>query len=321
MVDLSCYTGVYPVTIDDAVEGLDGKLRRTTKKALALTPGTMGDYVDNLKAAVQTRFGAPTCLLSLAEAENDTNVEHVLLQGLGARWVKLPRGLVRASANNKASASEQQFLRTGLMGMLRPFYLGSKKEVSFDFSDGTTVTFMNHPGTGFEIGITEPAGAPLRDWGLPDQAGAGVLRLNIPVEIPEPRAPSTALHKLVYLTLCVVEPEVALDTALQPARDFILGGGDYRPYAETFVPRAAPGFQACFYVARRVESGAVARVQAVVRLHHVRYTLGLVGPDLVSRLPDVVPETLRGGKRNVSVEFDIESLQRMTTDESIGSER
>ena len=313
-MDLSAYVGTYPVSISSAVELADGKVRRAGRRTLVLTPQTLEARIETLASEVHRCFGAPTCLLSLAPTDGDTNVEHVLLQGLGVRWVELPKGFVRASNNNLVSAAEQQFLRCGLMGMLRPFYVGSKKEVGFDFPDGTTVKFVNDPSRGFEIHVVEPDGAPLRDLGLPDSSREAVLRLEVPVTMPDPRAASAALHKLTYLTLCLADPAVALDAALQPTRDCILGHGDYRPFAETFLPGAPPGFEAHFGVSRRTDGG-VGQVQAVVRLHHVRYTLGLAGTDFVSRLDDVVPEHLPGSSRRVTVEFGIGSMQRRTAKE------
>jgi hypothetical protein len=310
MVDLSRYTGTYPLTIDHAVEEQDGNLRRTGRTEHELTPGTINTSVNALTTTIQGKFGRPTCVLSFAPIGDETNVEHVLPQGLGARWVKLPKGLVLESANNNASKSEQQFLRRGLMGVFRPFYVGSKKDVSFDFADGATVTFQNHPTEGFEISIVEPKDASPRDLGLPDSAGPGMLRIDLPVDMPDPRAASVALHKLAYLTLCLVEPNVALDNALQPTRDFISGSGPYRAYAETFVPEAPPGFHACFYLVRQAKTGVVRRVVAIVRLHHVRYTVSLAGPDAVSNLKDSVPETLPAAKRNVTVGFEIGAIQR-----------
>lgn len=310
MVDLSKYVSIYPVVIDDAVEGQDGRLRRNGRRSFMLTPDTIGAFVDELAAAVHAKHGEPTCLLSLAPTAGDTNVEHVVLQGLGVRWVELPTGLVRASVNNRISPAEQQFLRDGLMGTLRPFYVGGNKQVEFNLDDGTTIRFVNDSAKGFEIHVVQPEGAPLRDLGLPDEAGEGVLRLEVPVRIPNPRASSVALHKLAYLTLCMVDPNVALDEALQPTRDFVLGDSAYRPYAETFIPAAAPGFEASFYVARSERSNELRQVQAVVRLHHVRYSVGLAGSDLVSRFDDAVPETLPGSTRNTTVAFGIGSLRR-----------
>ncbi len=215
-----------------------------------------------------------------------TKEEHVILQGLGTKWVRLPSGVVDDDVNNAASESEGHLLQMGLMYALRPFYVRSKKESVFVGSNGDRVVLRNDPDEGFKIEIHSDRDLELRE------GGPGEITVKVPTDEPPTLSVSRALHKMAYLMFCVVRPDAIADPGLQATRDLIAKGdlGSYRPYTEAFVAGAAPGFNFRFLVLEREAGTSVA---ANIRLHHMDYIVMLAGP---------LPPTPKGSTRKDTVE-------------------
>jgi len=165
----------------------------------------------------------------------------VILQGLGTKWIHLPARFVSDVVNQRLSKAELSFLRSGLMGSLRDFYVTKRHEKTFVDRHGRTVVFKNDPERGFTIEV-HGGDPPI------DLTGADEFELELVVAEPEPLDVSRTLPKMAYLALCVAMPSLALSPTLNEARRFIHDGNrnDFRPYAERFVSGAWPGFDVCF---------------------------------------------------------------------------
>ncbi|NET88764.1 MAG: hypothetical protein F6K45_11835 [Kamptonema sp. SIO1D9] len=237
--------------------------------------------VQNLKRKREEIFGKRICLISHEEIpeQNAKKEEHIILQGLGTKWIKLPPGFVCDEINNRTSGSELALLGTGLMGALRPFYLTKDKEVSFTDDCGNKIKLRNHHQRGFEI---EYQGYEYINF--PESSGSGEIRIRIPVQQSEPLKVSRAIHKIAYLTFCVHCAEwlqFILQKSFGHVREFIEIGTPetYRPYSEHFIPGAPPGFDISFIVTTTEEQGQlqIQKVWTQMRLHHMGYSFSLVG--------------------------------------------
>ncbi|MBI5536578.1 MAG: hypothetical protein HY898_27910 [Deltaproteobacteria bacterium] len=254
-----------------------GKVR-SVRTPLDVTP----EHWRELVAVLRAKNTLETCLITRQRIPpaHAKKKEHVVLQGLGIHWAELPPGLVDDRVNNSASAAEKAFLQLGLMGTLRPLYVNARKSIVFQMPSGKRIEFAREPGDGFAIRL-------YGDFGdLPDEAtGTGELTFRLPVEEPATLLVSRAIHKLSYLLLCVLDPDLALTSALDGTRAFIADprSGNYRPFLEVFVPRSPSGFHVnvqAEWDGRKPGVGTLKRVLIRLRLHHVLY-----GLDLLGRLP------------------------------------
>jgi hypothetical protein len=275
---------------------------------------TWKDGVEDLRSHVLNRFGSPTCLVTLAPLAlgDGTKEEHVILQGLGTRWIKLPPGFVSDAVNNGLSGAELALLRKGLLGSLRPFYVTESKEAAFTDVHGRKVVFQHHAEKGFSISVVgeDPPLAPQLDA---TGASSGEFVFRLDVEEPEPLAVSRAIHKIAYLALCVCMPELALSPLLDDARAQIRDGhaDQFRPYCERFEAGAWPGFHLALQVeGTEIGEGEVAaeRLIAMLRLHHATYIFTLAGsPFVPPEGADVVgydnPSGPKEGRREIAWRF------------------
>ena len=118
------------VTIDTQILfGIGDGGCRTTRN-LALNPGSWRHLVTNLESFQKIRFRDKCLICGKSTTASNGAEEHVVLQGLGIKWSKLPAGIVCKRCNNGCSYAESRLLKLGLLGALRPFYVGSKKEKS-----------------------------------------------------------------------------------------------------------------------------------------------------------------------------------------------
>ena len=139
----------FPIAMRFVTELADGRAVQH-EGFVTYAPSTWRAAVEALRAAVIERFGVATCLLTLDPIEpgDEKSNEHVILQGLGTRWIKLPPGFVCDDANNGMSDAELEFLRKGLMGSLRPWYLNETNTTEFTDARGQTVRFRSEAGKG-----------------------------------------------------------------------------------------------------------------------------------------------------------------------------
>ncbi len=241
-------------------------------------------HVVALQGRVKQSFGDPACLYTLERLEvgESTRREHVIPQATGTRWIALPPGLTSDAINNGMSDDEMELQRRGMLGSLMPFYANGARVVEFEEGD-TKVVLRNHPTKGFKI---ETHG--LEPLDLASTSVGGSFQIPIWVDEASPRSVSRALHKVAYLMLCVVHPELALSGTLNTARGYIRNSDEqpYRPYAERFLPGALPGFSVGFgFEGSETTVGRfqLERILAAVKIHHVQYMFALAG---ALRLPD-----------------------------------
>ena len=162
----------FPVALRLVTRLVDGQMD-VREGETAFDPPSWRDATDGLRSAILDRFKEPRCLLSLdaIEPEMARSAEHVVLQGLGTRWMKLAPGFVSDDANNGMSDAELQFLRRGLMGSLRPWYLNENSVTEFKDQHGRKVMYtfalagnpIDPPPSGFGEFRPQPTG-PERGW-------------------------------------------------------------------------------------------------------------------------------------------------------------
>lgn len=220
------------------------------------------------------------CLLcgEPAGPRGTTSPEHVVLDGLGIGWAKLPQGATCDICNNGSSGAELRFQREGLLSLLRPFYLRRQNSIRFEDAANRSLVLRNDPARGFLIelhGLTMPETS---------EGGPGTLTLIVPAKRTHAESASRALHKIAYLMLATVQPRIALARSFDDVRNYLARRTPdvFRPFDERFIPAAAPGFSVRFALTGKVAEDenrvAIDTVQAAVRLHHCVYFLSLLGP-------------------------------------------
>lgn len=243
--------------------------------------------------------GVPLCPIALEAipAGRGTREEHVVPQGLGVRWVKLPPGVVDDRVNNALSDCEADLLRRGTLGFLRPLFATGTVEREFDGGAGSTVKTAHHHERGMELHLRDGDEAI---WKPPPSEGPGEFELTVNVAQPRPELSSRALCKAAYLALVVHSPALALRPEFAPLRHWLLHRreGDQRPYGELLMPGSPPG--ASFRYLFGVDADRDHRVTALkwaiasVRLHAVGFTVSLLGePPEFARLLEKDPEMQR----------------------------
>jgi hypothetical protein len=289
-----------PITLSHRVRQHNGEVDTETHTT-ELGVRDWRAHVVALQGRVKERFGDPVCLYTLERlgVGESTRREHVIPQATGTRWIELPPGLTSDAINNWMSHDEMELQRRGMLGALMPFYANAARVVEFKQGD-TKVVLRNDPTKGFKI---ETHG--LEPLDLPSTSVGGAFEIPIWVDEASPQSVSRALHKIAYLTLCVVHPELALSGALNIARSYIRNSDEqpYRPYAERFLPGALPGFSLGFgFEGSETKAGhfRAESILAAVKIHHVQYMFALVGglqlpegPNVVAYRDPIVPRRAR----------------------------
>ena len=188
----------------------DGGCR--TARHFALNPESWRHLVMNLESFLQTRFRDKCLICGKSTTASNGAEEHVVLQGLGIKWGKLPAGIICKHCNNGCSYAESRLLKLGLLGALRPFYVGSKKEKTFGDESTGKVILRNNPTDGFQMYFpyTKMEMAAL-------EGGPGTLTIKVPLEEAATVHYSRALHKMAYLALATAHPDLALSEGLSDA--------------------------------------------------------------------------------------------------------
>jgi hypothetical protein len=249
----------------------------------------------------------PSKMVAATDAE-----EHVIPDGTGIHWVRLPSGGTSSQSNGRASDWERQLLREGLMGMLRPFYSGAKKDIKFDAGHGESVVFRNDPNKGFVI---ETRGLAIS---VPGGAGGGELQIEIPVTVSATPPISRALSKMAYLALAVLDPVLAFAHHLNDVRAYLTRDDTpYRPYGECFVPGAAPGADVNFDILCEPDGAGElvgTHMMAVIRIHHVKYVIPLIGEFPAALAPSGLvwfPDPVGACTKKAQVVFQYDSIAKV----------
>jgi len=271
-----------PVEIRWATRMLDGRIV-ISGDCITYSPASLRSAEEDLREVITSLKRKPVCLISRRRLRREDAVEkeHIILQGLGTRWVFLRPGLVSDTVNNDLSTVEKQFLRHGLMGALRPFYTTGKKAQEFVDPRGRRVVFRHDPERGFSVELF--GGDPIRPKIEP--SGEGEFDIDLVLNEPATMAVSRALAKMAYLVLCIRAPRLALSPLLNETRELIVHGRpkNYKPYSERFISGAWPGYQVFFWIEEREIGGGEAeptRIIARLRLHHALYEISLAGGKL-----------------------------------------
>jgi hypothetical protein len=141
-------------------------------------------------------------------------------------------------------------------------------------------------------------------------AGPGILRLVIPVTQAPTALVSRALHKIAYLTLAVIQPELAYGSSFDGVRSYLnRDDAPYRPYGERFLPGQAPGARLDFhYLGSQLDENRVGgnHLIAKVSIHHVEYVVPLLGDipsELCANRFNWFPFPLPTGKKKITLEM------------------
>jgi len=232
-----------------------------------------------MKAAFEEVFAEDFCVLSLSPllAEQSLKEEHVILQGLGPRWLKLPPGFVLDQVNNSLSEPEGHLLRGGLLGSLRWFYLNRNGRHVFRDNGGRSVVMHSFADKATQIYVEDEGDLlSLRE----ENDG---FSLRIPVDEPSSSDASRALHKMALLVFSVVNPRAALDPYMLPTRSWIVEGTEslYRPFHQAPAEPMGLGFSAAFQIdtvrVEKTDRLVLESVCATIRLNHVVYSMALAG--------------------------------------------
>lgn len=301
------------LSVDTRVTTYSVGVSRVETAGTTYTPETIAERARSLDGWMDLELGGRYCLLSRVKMDGGRKEEHIILQGLGTKWIKLPPGFVADEVNQSLSACELAFQRYGMMGVLRPFYVGATKRAEFRSASGTSVTFENAPDLGFRIVLRGGCELVLDSQSdrLDNGLAEGALNLRIDAEFPPARHVSRALHKMALLAFSLHAGGMGFADDFIPCREFILrDSAPYRPFIEEFIPGAAPGFDITFHVfADEKEDGhrELREVAATIRLHHMRYVVCLAGSSLVGQ-SGVVLEDAPTGKRKVGVTFGFDRI-------------
>lgn len=277
------------------------------------TPSTWKDAARRLLGERDRLLGNGRCLIDPATTAHPMSPkEHVVPQGTGIRWIELPRGATAETSNKRASVWELAFLRDGLLGMLRPFYVEGKKVVEFPLGEGRRIVFRNDPNRGFVIethdlpSLVEP------------QPGPGQLRFHIPVLQAPTAYVSRAITKIAYLTLAVVQPKLALSASFDEVRRYLTNeDAPYRSYGEKFCPGAGPQAGVRFDADAEHVGGdefGGDRFFAIVSIHHVDYYVPLIGDAPLQRPENGLEwfdEPKPAGMRPVTLSFNYDNAEQV----------
>jgi hypothetical protein len=249
-----------------------------------------GNLESIAREAAQTT-GSPFCVISLASGAPETfsSQEHFVPEGLGFPWTKLPRGVGTCDrVNQEFSRYEEEWMRYGLLGALRPFYVAMGKNDPPAFYAPTraaaSLEMVQDRDQLFQILITTPEVQSLP----PLVEGPGTLELKYEAGEANPTFVSLAVHKVAILALLLTNPALAGSAALDSIRSFLTNPSEttFRPVWQAFAAGVEPGVNFAFEYELAAQelptAGArnpakLLRLAVTIRVHHVLYWLVLVG--------------------------------------------
>lgn len=216
------------------------------------------------------------------------SLEHFIPEGLGYRWTTLPKGMGTCDEiNSSFSRHEDEWLRYGAMGCLRPFYVerGKKNAPSFFAPNRSTAKLtVTSKGSAFEIAVPRDA-APDLPRG---EFGPAALSLQYSGNDANSTSLSLAVHKMVVLAFWLSRPEIVYSDAISPVLRFLNGPSEttFRSLSYRFLAGAPPGVEFQFLYTGRAATQATGdlpaaytldSIAALARVHAFCYWLPLVG--------------------------------------------
>jgi hypothetical protein len=274
------------VTTSVAVLTADGRLFPGHAPPLRIDAGALPSLVAEALASYAPDLQSPICVISgrgLGDAAFTTE-EHFVPEGLGFAWAKLPAGAATCDeVNHEFGGYETEWLRQGLMGCSRPFFVSHGK-------DGPPAYFAPNM-TNQQFGFTRgPDGR--RTFNLSPDVKISVrkgqpkmVRFDVPRSQARPVWVSLAIHKLAFLAFWLCRGRVAFDAGFNPLRAFLTtpSPDTYRPYWEEMAAGSEPGVAVHFSLGFRGEvtgnmaSTTLDHVAVALRVHNMRYRLTLMG--------------------------------------------
>ena len=207
---------------------------------------------------------------------NATSEEHIILQGLGTKWLVLPRGLVDDNINNSMSHHDRLFLNSDDIAIPRIFHHGARKRHEFTLNDGTPSKIESDPNKGISLFVHNIHNLKLEETtpGGPGHITITTLSNNIPRY-----SISKSIHKMAYLALIFEKPEFMKSSILNASRNLISSNDtdfelQYRTVETSNI--STRGFHFAFAIDRRIP-GVTSLVQAAVKIHATTYRLSLSG--------------------------------------------
>ncbi|MGO8881958.1 MAG: hypothetical protein ACLPVO_02560 [Desulfomonilaceae bacterium] len=229
------------------------------------------------------------CIISRnSDLNGFTSREHFIPEGLGFSWTELPRGFGTCyRINNEFSNYEQEWLRYGLMGIFRPWFVGEGKDDSPEYyaPNWNNKTFsLVRLKNGNRIIVAQEGTFQT----LTNENGSKQTIFKIEASQANATKVSLAIHKMVYLAFWLVLPEMIFHPGFDKLISFFKTPDErtYMPFWEFFLPAATPGVAFKFIVdmiqvsekaQTDVPRWALGNIHAVVRAHHVIYGLTLMG--------------------------------------------
>ena len=213
--------------------------------------------------------------------------EHFVPEALGFEWTKVPKGLGTCDDTNEFFGKhETEWSRYGIMGFLRPFYVKRSKKGSPEYhapkKSQAILSVLNDKHGNLKMIYR-------RKLGLPDTEGPGHLdAIGDLSRESRSESVSLSLHKMAFLTLWLISPDLTLDQNFEKLRIFLNNPNEqtYMPFLEEFIPGAIPGVRFAFYV-KMLESELdrdgdkrifdLGNVNVAVKAHHMLYRFALIG--------------------------------------------
>ena len=261
-----------PVGITTVIHGAEGP-RELPEERVVVTRADWRKRVNAMREVFDRVYGPGTCVIRLVPIPEDrrSSEEHVILDGTGIGWIKLPRGFVDDSVNNGASSAEGAFLGRGLMGALRPFF-----KLGENFWAGDGLVLERKADGSLHLGTAEVP----RFREIPEGIEFDV---EAEIEYPASMAVSHAIHKMGYLTFATLLPNLAVHPCFDAVRNYITSPAEalFRPYTEHFGPGRAPGASLRFFI--EVEEAASTwtpmRIACDLTIHHLNHSFLLFGSE------------------------------------------
>jgi hypothetical protein len=289
----------FQTIIVNFVERFDAEDGRSAERSrsIAITQENLSALVANAIEDSSSAWGTGVhCVISGATAQDEefTSREHFVPEGLGFAWAVFPAGVGTCDrVNRKFGQYETEWLRQGLMGTFRPFFVAEGKDDAPAFYAPTKnekAVWLTREADGRRVLCYD--GTTVKD-DLPDACGPGFLSIDVPRSQARPEWVSLSLHKVALLLLWLSRGSMALDCRLDGVRRFLTqpARATYLPFWEEMVPGSTPGVTVTFLVsmAGGVDGDqgrfGVDRIAAVMQVHHMRYGIVLAG-DRVPPAPE-----------------------------------
>jgi hypothetical protein len=263
--------------------------------SIELTAVNLDDHVQRARNAFPGAAAEPFCLVTGGDAKTEAfrSGEHFIPHSLGYSWTKFRPGVGTCDrVNSGFSGHEAEWLRQGMMGVYRPFFVPSGKDGAPEYysprKTDAVLSIKQKKGSDTKQIRVHKGQMPLLDPVL----GPGRGKITTPVSMPVPSSVSLALHKMAYLCLWLLHPELLQFQGPRDVARYLAKGADgdrskdsFRPYEErmmgsrvgvtvSFWLRGSPGVLDRNGVP---QSARLTGIVAILDIHHMKYAVCLSG--------------------------------------------